>query len=122
MSDTFFTNYLFPNDVTSTTGLWDRNWIENPKKNSKTRTRVEVQGEDAFNNNPLYEESIRLGLQLISRKNPDGSLLDFPEDKVKEREWHKYVHVYQPPTSVSWGCGIMFHNNGKNYLTVPMSP
>lgn len=121
-SDANFTNYMFPNDVTSTTGLWDRNWIENPKKNSKTRIRVEVQGEDAFNNNPLYEESIRLGLQLISRKNPDGSLLDFPEDKVKERKWHKYVHVYQPPTSVSWGCGIMFHNNGKNYLTVPMSP
>mgnify|MGYP001085241330 CR=1 FL=1 len=122
MSDAKFTNYLFPNDVTSTIGLWDRNWVEDPKWNDLTKTRIEVKDEGTFNNNPLYEESIRLGLQLISRKNPDGTLLDFPEDKVREREWHKYVHVYQPPTSVSWGCGIMFHNNGKNYLTVPMSP
>lgn len=122
MSDAFFTNYLFPNDVISTTGLWDRNWIEDPKRSSFTKTRTEVKGENTFNNNPLYEESIRLGLKLISRKNPDGSLLDFPEDKIAERQWHKYVHIYQPPTSVSWGCGIMFHNNGMNYLTVPLSP
>lgn len=125
MSDSYFTNYLFPNDVTSIEGLWNRNWVENPKSNPLTMNRVEVKGGDAFNNNPLYEESIRLGLKLISRKNPDGSLLDFPDDKLNTREWHKYVHVYQPPTSVSWGCGIMFHNpsgNQINYLTVPMSP
>ncbi|AEV69951.1 Athe_2463 domain-containing protein [Acetivibrio clariflavus] len=122
MSDAIFTNYLFPNDVTSTTGLWNRNWIEDPKDNPETSWRPEVQGEGIFNNNPIYEESIRLGLKLISRKNPDGSLLDFPDDKIAERQWHKYVHIYQPPTSVSWGCGIMFHNDGKNYLTVPLSP
>ncbi|MEN2774208.1 hypothetical protein ABCY62_03985 [Acetivibrio clariflavus] len=122
MSDAIFTNYLFPNDVTSTTGLWNRNWIEDPKDNPETSWRPEVQGDGIFNNNPIYEESIRLGLKLISRKNPDGSLLDFPDDKIAERQWHKYVHIYQPPTSVSWGCGIMFHNDGKNYLTVPLSP
>ncbi|AEV67570.1 Athe_2463 domain-containing protein [Acetivibrio clariflavus] len=122
MSDAIFTNYLFPNDVTSTTGLWDRDWIEDPKRDPNTKMRPEVKGENAFDNNPLYEESIRLGLKLISRKNPDGSLLDFPDDKIAERQWHKYVHIYQPPTSVSWGCGIMFHNNGRNYLTVPLSP
>ncbi|WP_027622018.1 Athe_2463 domain-containing protein [Acetivibrio clariflavus] len=122
MSDAIFTNYLFPNDVTSTTGLWNRNWIEDPKDNPETSWRPEVQGDGIFNNNPIYEESIRLGLKLISRKNPDGSLLDFPDDKIAERQWHKYVHIYQPPTSVSWGCGIMFHNSGRNYLTVPLSP
>ncbi len=125
MEDTFFTNYLFRNDVTSTIGLWNRNWLPSPKHDSKTKGRTEVQSIDVFNDNPLYEESIRLGLKLISRKKPDGSLLDFPEDRIKEREWHKYVHVYQPPTSVSWGCGIMFHNPSGNqvyYLTVPMSP
>lgn len=125
MQDTPFTNYLFRNDVTSSTGLWDRIWVPNPKYDSKTLNRPEVQGTDIFNNRPEYEESIRLGLKLISRKNPDGSLLDFPEDKLNAREWNKYVHVYQPPTSVSWGCGIMFHNpygNQINYLTVPMSP
>lgn len=125
MSDANFTNYLFPNDITSSTGLWDRNWVLNPANNSLTKDRIEVRGDDKFNNRPEYEESIRLGLKLISRKNPDGSLLDFPDDKLNTREWHKYVHVYQPPTSVSWGCGIMFHNpsgNQINYLTVPMSP
>ena len=122
MNDAKFTNYLFPNDITSATGLWNREWIINPKRNELTEMRPEVQDEGIFNNNPIYEESIRLGLKLISRKNPDGSLLDFPDDKITERQWHKYVHIYQPPTSVSWGCGIMFHNDGKNYLTVPLSP
>ncbi|NLD47071.1 MAG: hypothetical protein GX660_07710 [Clostridiaceae bacterium] len=125
MSDANFTNYDFPNDVTSTIGLWDRNWVLDPANNSLTIDRAEVKGGDKFNNKPIFEESIRLGLKQISRTNQDGSLLDFPEDKLNTREWHKYVHVYQPPTSVSWGCGIMFHNSsGKqiNYLTVPMSP
>ncbi|WP_010245981.1 Athe_2463 domain-containing protein [Acetivibrio cellulolyticus] len=120
-----FTNFLFPNDITSIKGLWDRNWIEDPKYNTLTKNRNEVKGEDTFDNNPIYEESIRLGLKLISRKNSDGSLMDFPNDKLNERQWYKYVHIYQPPTSVSWGCGIMFHNpsgNQVNYLTVPLSP
>jgi len=122
MSDATFTNFLFPNDVTSTIGLWNRDWVKHPKDNPVTINKPEVKGDKIFNNNPLYEESIRLGLKLISRKNPDGSLLDFPDDKIAERQWNEYVHIYQPPTSVSWGCGIMFHNDGKNYLTVPLSP
>ena len=124
-SDANFTNFMFPNDVISTTGLWNRNWIEDPKNNPRTMDRSEVKGTDTFNNNPLYEESIKEGLRLISRKDSNGNLIDFPEDELKKRQWHKYVHIYQPPTSVSWGCGIMFHNpsgTNINYLTVPLSP
>jgi len=126
MMNAEFTNFLYPNDVTSKVGLWNRKWVENPKYNSLTKKRNELKDEyDTFDNNPLYEESIRLGLKLISRKDSEDSLIDFPENEIIKRQWHKYVHVYQPPTSVSWGCGIMFHNpSGKqiNYLTVPMSP
>ncbi|MDA8235002.1 MAG: hypothetical protein M0Z31_09430 [Clostridia bacterium] len=125
MSNAPFTNYLFRNDATSSVGLWNRNWVPNPKYNSKTMDRPEVQGEDNFNNLIRYKESIKLGLQHISRKKPDGTLLDFPEDKIDDRQWHRYVHVYQPPTSVSWGSGIMFHTTSEGkvwYLTVPMSP
>ena len=95
MSDSVFTNYLFPNDVTSSTGLWNRDWVEYPKRNSKTSWRPEVQGEDKFDDKEIFEESIRLGLKLISRKNSDGSLLDFPEDKIAERQWYKYVRKRQ---------------------------
>ncbi len=78
-----FTNYLFPNDVTSAIGLWNRNWIEKPKRNPLTREREEVINDDGkFDNNPLYEESIRLGLKLISRKDSKDVLLDFPETKL----------------------------------------
>ena len=55
----------------------------------------------------------------------NGNIFDFPEEELKKRQWNEYVHVYQPPTSVSWGSGIMFHRTSDGriwYLTVPMAP
>lgn len=124
-----FTNYAFPSDVTAPTGLWDRNWIRTPWKDPATKNRVElnktVKDGIQFQSKALFETSIRFGLQMISRKKPDGSLLDFPTDKIQLRNWHEYAHIYQPPTSVSWGAGIMFHktdNGTVYYVTVPLSP
>ena len=77
-----------------------------------------------FNNNPDFEESIREGLKLISRIR-NGQIYDFPEHRLDEREWYKYVHVYQPPTSVSWGSGIMFHMREDGsiwYQSIPLAP
>ena len=77
-----------------------------------------------FNNNPDFEESIREGLKLISRIR-NGEIYDFPEHRLDEREWYKYVHVYQPPTSVSWGSGIMFHMREDGsiwYQSIPLAP
>jgi hypothetical protein len=126
MEDTFFTNYLFRNDATSPIGLYNRNWIEDPKNNPDTKNEPKIKDSQGdFDNNPYYEESIRLGLKRISRIDSNGNLIDFPDEELVKREWYKYVHIYQPPTSVSWGSGIMFHKDASGkiwYVTVPLDP
>ena len=125
MSDDPFTNYLFRNDATDNAPLIDRNWQKHPKDNSKTRDLPQIKNSRGrFNNNPDFEESIREGLKLISRIR-NGQIYDFPEHRLDERQWYKYVHVYQPPTSVSWGSGIMFHMREDGsiwYQSIPMAP
>ena len=126
MEDDIFTNYLFKNDATSSIPLWNRQWIENPLRNEFTAERDELGNSlGLFNNNPGYEKSIRLGLQYISRLDENGNIYDFPESGLDKRQWYKYVHIFQPPTSVSWGSGIMFHRDASGriwYLTVPLHP
>jgi len=105
-----FTNFLFRNDATSSTPLIDRDWQKEPKGNPNTRDLPQIENSlGDFNDNPDFEESIREGLKLISRLDDNGNIFDFPEEELKKRQWNEYVHVYQPPTSVSWGSGIMFH-------------
>ena len=126
LEDTFFTNYLFRNDATSPIGLYNRNWVIFPKDNSDTKNEPKIKDSQGFfNYNPYYEKSIRLGLKRISRIDSEGNLIDFPDKELEKREWYKYVHIYQPPTSVSWGSGIMFHKDASGniwYLTVPLDP
>jgi len=126
MEDDFFTNFLFRNDATSSTALVYRDWQIDPFRNPNTRNEKQIgNSQGKFNNKSIFEDSIREGLKLISRLDDNGNIFDFPEEELKKRQWNEYVHVYQPPTSVSWGSGIMFHRTSDGriwYLTVPMAP
>jgi len=120
MNNTEVSNYLYPN-VPSSVPLYKKSWIKLPWE--KVCVLKGVWGSKYvknstydFNDDKDYNRSIKLGLREVYSEE------DFPDTFLDREDLYKFVHVYQPPTSWSWGFGVMFHNNGKNYMTVPMSP
>ena len=120
MDNTEVSNYLYPN-IPSIVPLYTKNWIREPWHNEDVLKRTwgikYVKGSTyMFNDDKDYNKSIKLGLREVYNEE------DFPDEFLNREDLYKFVHVYQPPTSWSWGFGVTFHNNGNNYMTVPMSP
>lgn len=107
-----FTNYRFPHDDWAGGYLDDRVWILEPWR----QLFISGATENPFNNNIYYEQNIKEGLKTYYKSAFKDTFVD----------WHKYIHILQPPTMHTWGMGRMWHksdNTGKIwYITVPIAP
>lgn len=126
--------------------IQDMKMIEEPWRKEKVTDRYFIvqnqfnkRGNGFTDRNVTLEDSIQEGLnRLYAGKKYSQFIYNRQNEAYKDRivfdkgtkpslggKWQDYVHVFQPPTRISWGYGMIFIENtpGKiTFLGIPMAP